>query len=131
MAPAARPLNRRPSSSARVAGRCWTSVSGSSLTHAHRHLFAARFGALERAEMIHGPVCKNGAAINELARDGTEDTRIIGTDAVVAQDEETVLGHAHGTEVATVLILRRHVRLWDGLPVNVQSPLADFDSLAG
>ena len=77
--------------------------------------------------MIHRPVCKNGAAINILARDGTEDTRIIGTNAVVAEDEEAVLGHAHGTEVATILILRRHVRLWDGLPVHVQSALADFD----
>src|SRR5437667_3865160 len=118
MAPAARPLKRRPSSSARVAGRCWTSVSGASLrSHAHRHLFAARFGALERAEMIHRPVCKNGAAINILARDGAEHTRIIGTNAVVAQDEEAVLGHAQGSEVATVFVLRRHVRLLDGLPV--------------
>src|SRR2546429_899719 len=72
MAPAARPLKRRPSSSARVAGRCWTSVSGASLNfHAHRHLFAARFGGLERAEMIHGPIGKHCAAVNKLTGNGT------------------------------------------------------------
>src|SRR5947199_9790429 len=111
MAPAARPLKRRPSSSARVAGRCWTSVSGASLrSHAHRHLFAARFGALERAEMIDRPVRKNGAAITELARNGTEDARVVGAAAVMPQRKQVVLGHRQGCEVADGFILVPHVR---------------------
>src|SRR5215472_10448155 len=120
MAPAARPLKRRPSSSARVAGRCWTSVSGASLDfHAHRHLFAARFGGFKRAEMIHGPVGKHRAAVNVLARDRTEDARIVRADAVVAQHEKAVLWHAHRAEIAGVFILRRNVRLWNDFSVDV------------
>src|SRR5437868_15511115 len=94
MAPAARPLKRRPSSSARVAGRCWTSIRGASLDyHAHRHLFAARFGGFERAEMIHGPVGKHRAAVNVLARHHPKDACIVGTDAMIPQHEDMVRGH--------------------------------------
>src|ERR1700751_4871645 len=101
MAPAARPLKRRPSSSARVAGRCWTSVSGASLNfHAHRHLFAARFSGLERAEMIHGPVGKHRAAINVLARNRPEHARIVGADPMVAQNEKTVFGNGLRAKIA-------------------------------
>src|SRR2546429_6729462 len=96
-----------------------SSVSGASLrSHAHRHLFAARFGALERAEMIHRPVRKNGAAINELARNGTEDARVVGADAVIPQDKKVVLGHRQGREVAVVFILRRHVRFGNDLAID-------------
>src|SRR5690348_4353490 len=130
MAPAARPLKRRPSSSARVAGRCWTSVSGASLGfHAHRHLFAARFGGLERAEMIHRPIGKHRAAVNKLAGNGTEDARIVGADPVVPKNEETVFGHARHREVAAVFVLRRNVGLWNDFSVDVERPLADFYGL--
>src|SRR5689334_15501746 len=132
MAPAARPLKRRPSSSARVAGRCWTSVSGASLSfHAHRHLFAARFSGFERAEMIHGPVGKHRAAVNILTRDWPEDTRIVRADAVIAENEKAVFGHAHGAKIARVFVLWRNVRLGHGLVIHVKSALTNLNHFPG
>src|SRR5215471_2934484 len=113
MAPAARPLKRRPSSSARVAGRCWTSVSGASLSvHVHRLLFAARFGGFERAEKIHGPVRKHRAAVNKLTGNRTKDARIVRADAVVAQNKK-VFFFFNDTATTEIYTLSLH----DALPI--------------
>src|SRR5438132_643947 len=67
--------------------------------------------------MIHGPVRKDGAAVNKPAGNRTENARIVGADAMIPHDEVIVLGHAHRPEIAQVLVLRRHIGLRHDLPV--------------
>src|SRR5260370_25825041 len=80
--------------------------------------------------MIHGPVRKDGAPVNELAANRTEDARIIGADAMIPHDEIMVLLHAHRPEIALVLILRRNIRLGHNLSVDIDGALADFHRLS-
>jgi hypothetical protein len=93
--------------------------------------FIIGLGGRERTEVIHGPIGKNGAAINELAGNRPKNSGIVGTDAMVAHDEITVLGNFHRAEVGDVAILRRDVRLGDQLPVHIEQAAADIHGFAG
>src|SRR5437762_5192931 len=80
--------------------------------------------------MIHGPVRKDGAAVNEPAGNRTENARIVGADAMIPHDEVIVLGHAQRPEIAQVLVLRRNIWLRHNLPVDVHGALSNFNSLS-
>src|SRR2546423_828715 len=73
--------------------------------------------------MIHGPVRKDGAPVNEPAGDWTENARIVGADAMIAHHEIFVLVHAHRPKVAQVLVLRRDIRLRHYLSFDVDGAL--------
>src|SRR6266403_5716220 len=81
--------------------------------------------------MIHRPIGKNSAAVNIAVGHGPEYARIVGADAVVDHDEIAVLGHAHRTEIAEVLVLRRHVRLGNNFIVDVDRAAADLHGFTG
>src|SRR5271167_261318 len=80
--------------------------------------------------MVDRPVRKNRPAVYKLAGYRPKDTRVIGTDAVVAHDEVTILGNAHGAVIAHVFVLRRDVRFIDGAPVDINDALANLDIFA-
>ena len=81
--------------------------------------------------MIDRPVRKNGAAINELAGNGTENARVVGADAVIPQDKKVVLFHRVGSVIAVIFILRRHVRFGDDLSVDGERALANLHGSPG
>ena len=81
--------------------------------------------------MIDRPVRKNRSAVNKLAGHSAKNARVIRTDAVVAHDEVTIFRNADGTVIARVFVLRRHVRLVDGAPVDINDALANLDIFAG
>ncbi len=77
--------------------------------------------------MVDRPVRKNGAAINEFAGHGAKHTRVVGTDSVIAHHKVAVPGNPDGAKVAQVLVLSGHVRLVDGVAIDVDDALADFN----
>ena len=79
--------------------------------------------------MVHRPVRKNCAPINKLAGHGAENARIIRADTVIAHDEVTVFRDAYWTKVAHILVLRRHVRLVDGVAIDVHNALPNLNIL--
>ena len=56
--------------------------------------FVAGLGCGQGTEVVHGPVGKNSATVDELAGDRSEHARIIGADAVVAHDEIAAVRNA-------------------------------------
>src|SRR6266436_1694847 len=90
------------------------------------HSLGVGFRSRKRTEMVHRPVGKDGAPVNEAAGNRTENARIVEADAVVAHDEIVVRLHAHGRKVAQILVLRWNVRLMHNFSVNVENALADF-----
>src|SRR5258708_31894325 len=80
--------------------------------------------------MIDGPVGKDGAPVDEAAADRSKNARIVRTDAVIPHDEVTVRRHAHWSEIAQVLVLRRNVRLGHDLPIDVDGALPNFHRFA-
>jgi len=79
-----------------------------------------RYG--KRPEMIDRPISKYCAAVNEAAGHRTENARIVGADAVIAHHEIVVTWHAQRTEIAEVLVLRRHVGSASGSPSTYTIP---------
>src|SRR6202030_1198304 len=86
--------------------------------------FIIGLGGGKRTEVVHGPVGKNGAAINKLAGHRPKNAGIVRADAMVSHDEITVLGNFHGAEVGDIGVLRRHIRLGDKLPVDIEQAVA-------
>src|SRR5580658_9463808 len=80
--------------------------------------------------MVDRPISENGATINKFAGHRTEDARIIRADAMVAHHKVTVFGDAKRAEVAHVFVLRGDVRLIDGVAVDVDDALPNFDAFA-
>jgi hypothetical protein len=80
--------------------------------------------------MVHRPIGENGAAVNKFAFDRAEHARVVRTDAMVAHHEITVFRHAHGTEIAHVLVLHRDVRFEYGVAVDVNDALTNLDALS-
>src|SRR5260370_28699180 len=80
--------------------------------------------------MIDWPVSKHSPPVNEPARHRAKHARIVGADAVIAHHKIILARHAHGTKVAQVLVLRRHVRLSERRAINIHDSLTNFDDLA-
>src|SRR5260370_34177644 len=80
--------------------------------------------------MIEWPVSKHSPPVNEPARYRAKHARIVGADAVIAHHKIILARHAHGTKVAQVLVLRRHVRLSERRAINIHDSLTNFDDLA-
>src|SRR5713101_2093828 len=78
--------------------------------------------------MIHRPVGKYRAAVDVAVGDRPKDTRIVGTDAVIAHDKIAVTGNAHGAVIAHIFILRGDVGLGDRLAVDVDHAVANLHS---
>ena len=88
-----------------------------------------RYG--KRPEVIDRPISKYCTAVYEATGHGTENARIVGTDAMIAHHEIIITWHAQRAEVAEVLVLRRHVRLGQGFAINIHDSLANLDYLSG
>src|SRR5271155_5498590 len=80
--------------------------------------------------MIHRPIGENGFAVDELARDGAEDARIIRAVAVVAHDEKTVRGKRERRVARAIEIICRDVRLHQLLAIHIETPGANFDRVS-
>src|SRR3974377_2133311 len=81
--------------------------------------------------MIDGPVGKNGAAVNVLARDRAKNSRVVGTDAMIAHHEVASARNRGGRVIADVRILRRNIRLGNLLPIDVDDAATNLDLLPG
>src|SRR5260370_17535405 len=81
--------------------------------------------------MIDWPVSEHSPPVNEAARHRAKHARIVGADAVIAHHKIILARHAHGAEVAQVLILRRNVRLGERRAINIHDSLTNFDDLPG
>src|SRR5271169_302937 len=85
----------------------------------------------QRAEVVHGPVGEYGFAIDELARDRTENARVVGAIAMIAHHEILALRNAARRVVRAVEIARGNilVRQFPAVHENVSG--ANLDGLAG
>src|SRR5262252_5224155 len=81
--------------------------------------------------MVHGPVRKDCAPVNEPAGDRAEYSGIIRTDPVIAHHKVHTGRYAHRAVVAQILVLRGDVWFLDLLPVHVHDALSYFHALSG
>jgi hypothetical protein len=80
--------------------------------------------------VVDGPVSKYSPAIDELAVDRPEHTRIVGTDAMVAHHEIVATLECSRAVVANIGVLRRDVRLGDFAAVDIYDAAANLYSLS-
>ena len=92
--------------------------------------FFVGLGGRQGTEVFDRPVGEDGATINILAGDGAKDTRIVGTDAVVAHHEITAPRYGERAEIRNVGVLRGHVGLGNLDTVHVENTVANFDGFS-
>jgi hypothetical protein len=90
--------------------------------------FVVGLGCGQGTEVVHGPVGKNGAAVDELAGDRPKYTRIVRADAVIAHHKITAARNLGRAIVADVGVLGRNIRFLDFLIVHENGAAANFDS---
>jgi hypothetical protein len=93
--------------------------------------FLIGLGGRQGTEVVDRPVGEHGATVNILARDGAKDTRIVGTDTVVAHNEVTTSPHGDRAEIGNVGVLRRDIGLGNLDSVHVENTVANLDGLSG
>ena len=84
----------------------------------------------QRTEVVDRPVGEDGATINILAGDGAKDTRIVGTDAVVAHHEITAPRYGERAEIRNVGVLRGHVGLGNLASIYIENTVSNLDGLS-
>ena len=83
-----------------------------------------------RAKTHDGPVGENGFAVDELAGDSAEDSRVVGTGAMVAHNEKRIGRNALRAVGGGVGELRGDVRLIEEAAVHKDAAGADLDGFA-
>ena len=92
--------------------------------------FFVGLGGRQGTKVVDRPVGEDGATINILAGDGAKDTRIVGTDAVVAHHEITAPRYGERAEIRNVGVLRGHVGLGNLDTVHIENTVANLDGLS-